>query len=240
MIPHTILNPSGERLAFSFTAGEPDRRDIVVLGHGLTSDKDRPWSRALAQALERAGIASIRIAFSGNGESEGRFVDSTITKEVADLGSVLDAFEDWNVRYVGHSMGAAVGLVRAATDDRIRGLVSLAGVTHAAEFVRRMFGHLRHGEPMLDKPHCPYNPALESDLLAWDSFAHKATEIEVPWLIVHGTDDDVVPVQHSLDLHAAATDRSELVVLDGVDHSFGADGLEQMIAVVGPWLGASA
>ena len=236
MIPEAIRNPCGERLALAFTPGAPERRDLFVLGHGVTSDKDRPWSEGIAAALESAGVASLRIAFSGNGASEGKFVDSTITKEALDLGSVLDAFPEWRIGYVGHSMGGAVGLLRASEDRRIKSLVSLAAVTHTAEFVQRMFGHLTHGDFMLEKPHCPYGPALESDLMALGSLADKAESIRVPWLIVHGSDDDVVPPQHSRDLHAAAPTRSELVELAGVDHSFTGVGLPRMIELVVPWL----
>ena len=117
-----IVNEAGERLAFTYTAGGPVEGcsartppdDLVVIGHGVTSDRDRPWSEALSTALAAEGIASIRIAFAGNGESEGRFEAATITKEVADLGAVLGSFPDRRLHYVGHSMGGAVGLVRAS------------------------------------------------------------------------------------------------------------------------------
>ena len=237
MIPAAIFNPSGERLAFDFTQGDPGKRELVVLGHGLTSDKDRPWSVGLSAALRQQGVASLRFAFSGNGASEGDFQGSCITKEVADLGAVLDALPGWKLSYVGHSMGAAVGLLRAGMDDRIGALVSLSAVTHTTEFLRRMFGHLRHGDPMLDKAHCPYGPVLESDLLTWDSLADRASEIRVPWLVLHGTKDHVVPAQHSLDLYAAAPTKSTLVLLEDVDHSFQGDGLERMIQIVVAWLG---
>ena len=41
----------------------------------------------------RGSVASIRIAFSGNGASEGEFLESNITKEIEDLGSVIDMLE---------------------------------------------------------------------------------------------------------------------------------------------------
>jgi pimeloyl-ACP methyl ester carboxylesterase len=236
VIPDTIVNPRGERLAFTVTPGEPGRRDIVLLGHGVTSDKDRPWSKAIAAALRMKGIASLRFAFSGNGDSEGRFVDSTVTKEVEDLGAVIGALDSFRVSYVGHSMGGAVGLVRASQDERLHSLVSLAAVTHAAEFVERVFGHLSYGEPMLEKSHCPFGAALDSDLRGLGALADKASSISMPWLIVHGTADETVPLQHSLDLHECAPERSELVELEGVDHSFTGDGMQRMVDVVVPWL----
>lgn len=232
----TIRNESGERIAYTYEPGAPGRLDLVVLGHGVTSDKDRPWSRALARALAQAGIASMRIAFAGNGESEGRFADATITKEVRDLRAVLDAVPDHRVAYVGHSMGGAVGLLCAASDDRIHALVSLSAIAHTAEFAQRMFGHLRPGEPMLDKPHCPLSEELMADLARIGSVVPAASEVSVPWLLVHGTEDDVVPVQDSRDVRAAAGPRAKLVELPGADHSFTGEALPRLVGVVAPWL----
>lgn len=231
-----ITNPQGENIATTWTPGVEGSQDVVVIGHGLTSDKERPWSSALSAELAREGVASLRIAFSGNGDSGGRFEDSCITKEVADLGSVLDALGDRRISYVGHSMGAAVGVITASRDERIRNLVSLAGMVHTREFIRRMFGDLRPGEPMLGKDHCRLSTTLVDDLEAIDSVAPLGARIRVPWLLVHGNADDVVPIQHARDIHEVAGGRSQLVELEGVDHSFSRDGLGAMTVVVVPWL----
>jgi len=234
--PSEIRNPQGERIATTFVPGDPTRRELIVIGHGVTSDKERPWSEALSAGLAAEGIASLRIAFSGNGESEGRFVDSTITKEVGDLGAVLDAVGERPVAYVGHSMGGAVGLLRAVQDPRLVALVSLAPVVHTAEFVTRMFGDLVAGQPILGKPHCPFGEALRDDLMTIGTTVDAAAEVRVPWLVVHGEADEVVPAQQSIDLHERSPERSELVLLDGVDHSFTGAGLSRLVEAVVPWL----
>jgi len=234
-----IRNTHGERIAYSFTVGAESRRDIVVIAHGLTSDKERPWSFALSELLQRSGIASIRIAFSGNGESEGRFEDSNITKEVADLGAVLDALDRRRIAYVGHSMGGAVGVLRAVQDARICALVSLAGVAHTLEFTRRLFADRTPGvDCMLDKPQCPLTQKFLDDLAVIESVVPRASEVRVPWLLVHGMADEIVPVSDSADMVAGAGDRNppRLINLDGVDHSFGGAGTERMTSTVVPWL----
>jgi pimeloyl-ACP methyl ester carboxylesterase len=241
--PPEIRNAHGERIACTWTPGADDapaaaRHRLVIIGHGLTSDRERPWSRALAEALAPHGLSSLRIAFSGNGDSEGSFLDSCITKEVDDLGAVLDAAEEagYLCAYVGHSMGSAVGIVRAAADPRIRAFVGLAGIAHTAEFVTRMFGHLRPGDPMLDKPGCPFGETLRDDLLALGAVVDLAPSVKGPWLLVHGTADEVVPVTDSRDLAAASRGRARLTELPGVDHSFTGDGLPAMVEVVVKWL----
>ncbi|MFT4542332.1 MAG: pimeloyl-ACP methyl ester carboxylesterase [Planctomycetota bacterium] len=233
-----IRNRFGERIAYSFTPGAEQDSNLVLMGHGVTSDKDRPWSEALAQGLAQRGIASLRIAFSGNGESEGVFTDSTISKEVLDLRAVTDAFPDRRIGYVGHSMGGAVGARAVASDDRLRYFVSLAGMVHTQDFVAQIFGKLKTGELMLDKPGRVLGEAFLQDMREIDSVQSDALDIDVPWLIVHGSADDVVPLHHATDMHQAAAGRSELVVLPDVDHSFTGAGMQAMTVVVLPWLEA--
>ena len=88
-----ISNRHGERLDTAFHPGSPGSRRLVVIGHGVTGHKDRPFLVALAEGLAAAGIPALRLSWSGNGASEGAFSESNITKEVDDLGSVLDAAE---------------------------------------------------------------------------------------------------------------------------------------------------
>ncbi|MBI1963253.1 MAG: dienelactone hydrolase family protein [Candidatus Rokubacteria bacterium] len=65
----------------------------------------------------------------GHGESEGTEADSTQAQQVDDLGAALDALEGFDevdagrIGVVGASSGAAVALLRAASDRRIRALV---------------------------------------------------------------------------------------------------------------------
>ena len=210
---------------------------IVVIGHGVTGNKDRPALVALAEGLANAGISALRFSFSGNGESEGAFTDSTITKEVADLGSVLDALRGYNICYVGHSMGGAVGVLRAAVDERIQALVSLAGMVHTKAFAEREFGDATPDAGfMWDEPDCPLSQAYVDDMATIDSVAKNASKFAVPWLLVHGTEDDIVPPEDSHDILQYANEDTELLELPGVDHVFSEDGTAVMVEKVVAWI----
>jgi pimeloyl-ACP methyl ester carboxylesterase len=244
--PGVIRNAQGERLDFSYqpAAGHEIQSDasgsVVVLAHGVTAHKDRPLLIALADGLSQAGLASLRVSFAGNGASEGRFEDAVPSKEVGDLGSVVDALEHSGadrIAYVGHSMGGAVGVLRAAIDPRIACLVSLAGMVHVHAFMQAQFGHLVPGAPMLDKSECPWSPALADDAAWIGSVTAQAARVGVPWLLVHGDADELVPYQDALDARAAANGRAELVTLPGIDHRF-TGAIPQVIDAVVPWLRA--
>ena len=239
-----IRNEHGERLDYTFhegeleyTGNEDDSNQIVVIGHGVTGNKDRPFLVHLAESLAEAGISVLRFSFSGNGDSEGEFTDSTITKEVSDLGCVLDALDGYTVAYVGHSMGGAVGVLRASTDERIGFLVSLAGMVHTKAFAQREFGDVTPDAGfMWDEPDCPLSQAYMDDLAAIDSVVTRASHISVPWLLVHGSEDDVVPLQDSLDILKHANESAELVQLMNAAHVFSGDSLLYMTAEVVKWL----
>ncbi len=231
-----ILNRQGERLDYTFHPGRDDD-GLAILGHGVTGNKDRPFVVALAEGLCATGIGTIRFSFAGNGDSGGRFQDATISKEVDDLGAVLDAVGGRFVCYIGHSMGGAVGVLRASSDQRIRLLVSLAGMVHTEAFAKREFGEETPDAGLMwEDEECPLSQAYMDDMAQIHSVVGLAERITVPWLFVHGTEDDVVPPQDTHDIMAAAPGEVQLLELPGADHVFSDSATAPMVSGVVAWL----
>lgn len=235
-----ILNSSKEVLDYEFHGDPSDTSLLVIIGHGVTGNKDRPWAEGLAKAIEAAGMNALRFSFAGNGESEGDFKDCTISKEVKDLKSIVNAAEDegyHRICYIGHSMGAAVGVLSASKDERIQLLVSLSGMVHTKKFCETEFGDQKPGKGcMWEDEECPLSQAFVDDMNKIDNVLAKTEKIEVPWLIVHGDADDVVPVEEGREIFAAAYEPKDLVILEGVDHVYSDAGLDKMIEAVISWL----
>lgn len=237
MTSSEIRNSTGERLDTAFHHGQR-LGALVILGHGVTGNKDRPLLVAVAEGLEKRGWACLRISYSGNGESEGRFEDSCISKEVGDLQSVMDDVpQEVNIAYIGHSMGGAVGVMTASQDPRIRALVSLAGMTHTADFVKREFGDVIPGQgDMWDEPGNPLSQTYVDDLTSIGSTLSAASQIVQPWLLVHGEADDVVPIQDGEDAFAAATCEKEWLAIPDAGHVFDGASYPVIVEAVDAWL----
>jgi len=237
ILPTEIFNRQGERLDFSYHPGTPNQETLVVLGHGVTGNKDRPLLVELASQLAQNGIHALRFSFSGNGNSGGNFAESTITKEVDDLGAILDALPGWRVGYTGHSMGAAVGVLRTSMDPRIRFLISLAGMAHTHAFAQREFSSVSPGTGcMWDKPECPLSQAYMDDMARIGSVQQAAQTVRVPWLFLHGLTDDVVPPQDSHDLYKLAAEPKQLIELPEADHVFSDAHASSMANSVVAWV----
>ena len=233
-----LRNTHGEKLDYAFHPGE--RRDsLVILGHGLTGNKDRPLLVAVSEGLSALGWPCLRFSYSGNGESQGRFEDSCFTKQIADLKSVLDTVPDYvRIAYIGHSMGAATGVLTAADDLRIQSLISLAGMTNAGNFVEREFVGLIPGKDCIwEDPAFPLSETLVDDMKAIVSVLPAVEKIIQPWLIIHGLEDDVVPVTDSRDARAVAKGRCEMLEIPGAGHVFDENSYPTLIKAIDAWLG---
>jgi putative phosphoribosyl transferase len=131
------------RLLMPATAG---RHPGVVFAHGSGSGKDSPRNLPVAEALRARGFAALLFDFTGHGDSEGTMRDSTLEQQVDDLTAALNALngiddvDQERIGVVGASSGAAVAVLGAARDARIRVLVlrsaNLAGAEGAVVRVK--------------------------------------------------------------------------------------------------------
>ena len=232
-----IRNRHGERIDYAIH-GDDSSDQLVILGHGVTGDKDREFMVELAKMLAAKGYPIMRISFAGNGSSEGDFRDATITKEVDDLHSVLDQVKGVKkIAYIGYSMGGAVGALAAAKDDRINVLVSLAGMVETKDFARREFGMEKPDEGcMWEEEEYPLSQNFMDDLTQIDSTLPAVKEFRIPWLLLHGSMDDVVLPNDSKNLFDHLKGKKKHVVIEGADHSF-ADHWERVADETAEWFG---
>ncbi len=126
-VPVTLRNRRGYRLAAMFLApAEGGPFPAVTFAHGLYSHKGSPRNRLVAERLVAEGFAALLFDFTGHGESEGALAESTLEQQVDDLGAALDFLaqhprvDAGRLGVSGSSTGAAVAIVRAVQDPRIR------------------------------------------------------------------------------------------------------------------------
>jgi len=77
----------------------------------------------------------------------------------------------------------------------------------------------------------------EEDLKMIKSVYPQSQSIFVPWLLIHGLEDKLIPISDSASLASNCEDIRYLVELPNVDHSFTGEVISQVSELIIDWLG---
>ncbi len=206
----------------------PNLRDmpLVIFCHGFKGFKDwGPWNAVAAYFAER-GVFFLKINFSHNGVSLDdlseitdieTFGKNTITKELTDLTLVLDWFVEGNEIYrpyidvsnvtlIGHSLGAAICLIKTIEDDRILRIISWGGAFNLKKLSEleddKAWKERGYSELTNDRTGDVYqiNYSFREDFLSnidQLDLTKRLVELDQGILMIHGTNDLVSPISNA-------------------------------------------
>lgn len=201
-------------------------KPIVIFCHGYKGFKDWGAWHLMAEAFAKAGFFFVKFNFSHNGVTAKNLTEFTDLEafgkdnysiQLEDLGRVIDFFEQANpysaeidfkkLYLIGHSRGGGITLLRAAEDSRVKKLITWAGVSDFGNrFPKRDKLHQWKEDGVYfitnarTKQQMPHYIQFYDDFIAHQERLHIKTavaKLEVPYLIIHGTHDETVPVQEA-------------------------------------------
>lgn len=225
------LISDGIRLAGEMVLPEktPPPYPVAVICHGIPGGRPAngdPGYRPFARQLAASGFLSVLFNFRGCGESGGNIDLAGWGNDLSAVLEMIDQRDDVDktrVNLVGFSGGAAVSVKVAAADKRVSAVALMAAPAEFSFLFERdvameLIAKAKQIGSIRDQDFPP-------DPTAWiDGFYSVTAEDAIgavaprPVLIVHGTEDEVVPVEHAHRLFAQAGEPRELVLLDGVLH----------------------
>jgi len=214
----------------------------IVISHGLESSKDGNKWVALSGRLCDVGFASLRFSYRGCGEglekSQGEFEDTTLTGRIEDFKAAMEyamgAGIDTNrVGIVGSSFGGMIAL--AACDDRVQSYAVLATPSRPHITMCELFERYRNGR-FFDLPSGRrLKEQVLRDTQQYD-ICKAAAQIGRPLLIIHGSNDETVPVSDAYDLYQCAGEPKRLEIIEGGNHSLDGPGdRERALSLVLKW-----
>jgi dienelactone hydrolase len=267
---HTLPGALGEIHLSLRTGSRTEPRPAVVLLHGFKGFRSWAFFPPLAERLARAGFSVVTYSASGSGvDAAGelvhpdRFGHNTYSAELTDLRTVLTALTEGGLDLVapssiglmGHSRGGGIALLQAAKDPRISALVTWATIGTVDRWSADVKNDWRN-RGRLDIINQRTHQRLPLYLDVLEEVEQQkgnrldldaaAREIQLPWLLLHGEDDESVPASESERLHSTSAKRStELRLVNGAGHTFGAvhpmegvsEALERTIQATLNWFG---
>lgn len=184
----------------------PDTDKIAVINHGNGGSIIHRLH--LVDALLKSGVSVLAYDYQGYGKSTG----SPSVPNICDDGqSAYDyainrlGYTGNNIILVGESLGCAVS-THVARNHACAGVVLQSGFSSLPAIAKEHFALLKIYPDVLF-PH----PMLDNTA--------SLREIQVPVLVIHGSNDEVIPRWHGEKNFAAANEPKTLCLLKGAHHN---------------------
>lgn len=228
---HELVTFPGAGGAIAATLQIPDGkpRAGVILAHCFTCSRSLKVTKHFATGIEDGGYAVLRFDFTGLGESEGEFADTTVTTNVADLVAAAHYMRKRGFgpcAMVGHSLGGAATLLAAGDVPDARAVVVIAAPA-SPDHVRHLFTDddvdraLAAGQATVQIAGRSFRLSAE---FFRDLERHGTPEgiagLGRPLLVVHGTADRVVPIDEGERIFQAARQPRWFCAIPDADHLF--------------------
>lgn len=225
-------------------------KPVVIFCHGYKGFKDWGAWHLVAEEFVKAGFFFLKFNFSHNGGTVGQpidfpdleaFANNNFSTELDDLDRVLDFVVEENSFYdkinfekinlIGHSRGGGIVLIKTEEDERIKKVVTWAGLSdfkarfqEETEAFRKWqstgITYVENGRTKQQMPH--YIQFYDDFKLNEEKLTIKRAvqNLKKPQLIVHGGLDSTVSVHEAQTLHMW-NQNSQLEIVEQADHVFG-------------------
>lgn len=209
---------------------------LLVHGFGDSDTGARQLFVQTARTLADRGVGVRSYSRLGHGASDGDFLDVTIGDEVAQVSTMIEqlaADATGRVHVVAHSLGAVESAMAAAgVPELVRSLTlwSPAGVVvdditvHDAIMGQPIAPVRERG--WFDFGGTALGPAFIDEVQAGLDVYGVAAGYRGPAMVVHGTDDTIVPVEYGR-RYGELLEGATFVPVDGADHGWSSVPLRQ-------------
>ena len=226
------IETAGKEKISAYFYGEENRDTAVIFCHGFTGSSSGLYKPKLAEALADKYLVC-RFDFRGHGDSEGKFYDSSITRELEDLDTVVKylkkQYSPKKLILIGMSFGSAIVLLYSVDHD-VDGLISLSGggdleksVTY--EFTDKQLKDFEEkGETLVENWSKEGNDDLLGKQFLDDMRKYSTTDaakkLRCPVLFIHGTNDTTIPHRATEEIYDLVQSDKEIQLMEDTDHNY--------------------
>ncbi len=240
----SFVGSNGDDLAARLELPAGPVRAFALFAHCFTCSKDVLAARRIAAGLARAGVGVLRFDFTGLGNSQGDFANTSFSSNVEDLVRAADWLRDTYAApaiLIGHSLGGAAVLAAAADVPEAKAVVTIgapADVGHVLHQFGTSLEAIRsqgEAEVTLAGRQFRIRRSFIEDAQA-HNLESKIGKLGKALLVMHAPRDAVVGIDNASTIFVAAKHPKSFVSLDDADHLLSSEAAASYAAeVIGAW-----
>ncbi len=199
---------------------------LIIITHSFKGDKDyQPIMGDFSHHICEEGYAVLRFDCWGSGESDGEFINSSITTQIEDLKDVIQYAKTLgytNICLIGLSLGTTDLIM--AYDESIKCIVMWSPVfQHDHLYEDYKTEVLKNGYIIRQRKLT--GEKVKCGKQMWQDFKDvkpykRLHEIRCPVLAIIGSTDDHISKEKAQEYMNVIPAKHELIVIDGGDHDF--------------------
>ena len=238
-------------MADVYYVNDGKKKPVVIFSHGYRGFKDWGPFDLIAEKFAESGFIYIKFNFSHNGTTIDHPVDfvdleafgnDNITIELDDLGVVVDwvfsgefpvAESELNrdeIYLTGHSRGGGIAILKAREDKRVKRLCTWASLNEVSKYwTKEQLEQIKRDGVIF----LPNSRTKQMMPIKWQMYENyhanldrlfipdAVKQIQIPFLIIHGTQDETVPVSAAIEMETW-NEKATLFLVENGNHNFGA------------------
>jgi uncharacterized OsmC-like protein/fermentation-respiration switch protein FrsA (DUF1100 family) len=205
-------------------AGEPVA--CAIFAHCFTCTKDLKAVVHVSRSLAGQGIAVLRFDFTGLGQSEGEFGETSFATNVGDLVAAAEFMEEAYEApqiLIGHSLGGAAVLQAAHAIPSVRAVATIGAPCdprHVTGLLRSSVAEIEEkGKAEVELAGRRFTLGKRFlDDLEHDRMQGRIADLDRALLIFHSPVDEVVGIDNAKCIYDGARHPKSFVSLDTADH----------------------
>lgn len=198
----------------------------AIFAHCFTCSKNLLAIKNISRGLTASGIAVLLFDFTGLGDSEGNFEETTFTSNIHDLFSAAAFLEkeyEAPKIMIGHSLGGAAALFAAKQLKSIEAVVTIGAPFDPGHVTHLLAGGISKietaGKATINIGGRPFTIGKQFlDDLQEQNPEEVAHQLRKALLILHSPQDTTVGVNNAAKIYQAAVHPKSFISLDGADH----------------------
>ncbi len=201
-------------------------RAYIIFCHCFTCSKETITTYRISHLLAEQGYGVLRFDFSGLGNSEGDFADTTFSSMQDDLNSAITFLKKNHQMpsfLMGHSLGGTTAISVTQDYDEIKAVVTVASPSEP----QHVLHHFGDALALLEKGKAAsfsvasrrydLKPEFVNDVRAFDMPSNLAN-LEKPVLIIKIENDALVDESNAQDIQQWLKGEAEIITLKNTDH----------------------